>query len=138
DVGPICAPFARSEADAMARARVLGAALQPQGARIDVLDPQRLRVHHALDAAPDVEIIIPTRDRIDLLEQCISTLLAKTAYSRYRITVVDNGSVEARSHAYFEAIGQDPRVRILRYDHPFNYSAINNYAVAHCTAQIVV
>lgn len=138
DVGPICAPFARSEADAMARARVLGAALQPQSARIDVLDRQRLRVQHALDAEPDVEIIIPTRDRIDLLEQCISTLLAKTAYSRYRITVVDNGSVEARSHAYFEAVGQDPRVRILRYDHPFNYSAINNYAVAHCTTQIVV
>jgi len=117
DVGPICAPFARSEADAMARARVLGRALQPQGARIHVVEQQRLRVRYALDAEPDVEIIIPTRDRI---------------------TVVDNGSVETQSHAYFEAIGQDPRVRILRYDHPFNYSAINNYAVAHCAAQIVV
>ncbi|QNH22733.1 family 2 glycosyl transferase [Xanthomonas sp. GW] len=138
DVGPVCAPFARSEADAMARARVLGQALQSQGARIHVLDQQRLRVRYALDAEPDVEIIIPTRDRIDLLEQCISTLLARTDYSRYRITVVDNGSVEAQSHAYFEAIGQVPRVRVLRYDRPFNYSAINNYAVAHCTAQIVI
>ncbi|WP_369977002.1 glycosyltransferase [Xanthomonas bundabergensis] len=138
DAGPICAPFARGEADATARARVLGPALRDQGARIHVLDRQRLHVQYALDAEPDVEIIIPTRDRIDLLEQCISTLLARTEYSRYRITVVDNGSVEARSHAYFEAIGQDPRVRILRYDRPFNYSAINNYAVAHCAAQIVV
>ncbi|WP_225209901.1 glycosyltransferase family 2 protein [Xanthomonas bonasiae] len=138
DVGPICAPFARSEADATARVRVLGRALQSQGARIHAVGRQRLHVRYALDAEPDVEIVIPTRDRIDLLEQCISTLLARTEYSRYRITVVDNGSVEAQSHAYFEAIGQDPRVRILRYDRPFNYSAINNYAVAHCTAQIVV
>jgi GT2 family glycosyltransferase len=138
DAGPICAPFARSEADVHSRARALDAALRAQGAQIYIVNRHRLRVKYALEVEPDVEIIIPTRDRIDLLQQCISTLLSRTEYCHYRITVVDNGSVEERSHAYFEAIGQDPRVRVLHYDRPFNYSAINNYAVAHCAAQIVV
>ncbi|MBB4132421.1 glycosyltransferase family 2 protein [Xanthomonas sp. 3075] len=138
DVGPIYAPFARHEVNAAARARVLGRALRTQGAEVEVFGRQRLRVRYGLGAEPEVEIIIPTRDRIDLLERCIGTLLATTAYSRYRITVVDNGSIEAQSHAYFNAISQDARVRILRYDRPFNYSAINNYAVAQCAAQIVV
>lgn len=138
DVGPIYAPFARHEVSAVARARVLGQSLRAQGAEVEVFGRRRLRVRYGLGAEPEVEIIIPTRDRIDLLERCISTLIATTQYSRYRITVVDNGSVEAQSHAYFDAISQDARVRILRYDRPFNYSAINNYAVAQCDAQIVV
>ncbi len=138
EVGPIYAPFARSEVNAVARARVLAPALRAQGAQIEVLGQKRLRVDYGLGAEPEVEVIIPTRDRIDLLERCIGTLLATTAYSRYRITVVDNGSIEAQSHTYFNTIVQDPRVRVLRYDSPFNYSAINNYAVAQCAAEIVV
>ena len=46
--------------------------------------------------APLVSIIIPTRDRADLLGQCIDSLLAQTRYANYEVIIVDNGSVAIR------------------------------------------
>jgi GT2 family glycosyltransferase len=82
------------------------------------------------DPPPSVTIIVPTRDRVDLLETCIRSLLRKTRYPNYDILIVDNGSVEPDTHAWFTMISTDPRVSVLRYDHPYNYSAINNFAAA--------
>lgn len=82
------------------------------------------------DPPPHVTIIIPTRDRVDLLETCIGSLLRETGYPHYDILIVDNGSTEPATLAWFDATATDPRVSILRYDHPYNYSAINNFAAA--------
>jgi len=82
------------------------------------------------DPAPTVTIIVPTRDRVELLEACIGSLLRETRYPHYDVVVVDNQSVEPRTHAWFEAISAETRVSVLRYDHSYNYSAINNFAAA--------
>ncbi len=98
------------------------------------------RQHYLADveAWPAVDIVVPTRDRVELLRMCIEGLIKKTSYPNYRITIVDNGSIDPASHVYFRQIAEDPRVRVLPYAHPFNYSAINNYAVAQCSGDIVV
>ncbi|WP_115531067.1 glycosyltransferase family 2 protein [Xanthomonas campestris] len=75
---------------------------------------------------PLVSLLIPTRDRIDLLKQCIDSILERTDYPSYEIVVIDNDSQEEASREYFAQVQQDPRVRVLPYPHPFNYSAINN------------
>jgi GT2 family glycosyltransferase len=72
-----------------------------------------------------VSIIIPTRDRIDLLSRCIDTIQSRTSYSNHEITIVDNDSRSEEAHSYF---ARTPH-RVLRYGGPFNYSAINNFAV---------
>ncbi|MDD2893152.1 MAG: glycosyltransferase [Halothiobacillaceae bacterium] len=97
------------------------------------------RVHYPLpQPAPLVSLLIPTRDELKVLEQCIASILAKTDYRNYEILILDNGSVEAKTLTYLEHIqALLPNVRVLRYDHPFNYSAINNFGAAHAKGSIL-
>jgi len=98
-------------------------------------------VHHlkySLPAPlPRVTIIIPTRDQVKILKQCIKSLLQFTRYPDYNIIVVNNGSDNRDTFAYFDAIKTDSRIRILDYDKPFNFAAINNYAVNQTDAELV-
>lgn len=96
------------------------------------------RVRHPLPkSVPLVSIVIPTRDAVDLLRQCVSSVLAKTTYTRFEIVVVDNGSRDPAALEYLAGIAQLPQVRVLRYDQPFNYSAINNFAVGKVSCEVL-
>lgn len=78
---------------------------------------------------PRVSIIIPTRDRLDLLQPCLLTLLAKTQYPDFEVLVVDNASTDPATLQFLDEVQQgDARVRVLRYPHEYNYAAINNMA----------
>ncbi|MFM0414756.1 glycosyltransferase [Paraburkholderia aromaticivorans] len=93
-----------------------------------------LRIWYALPRpAPKVSIIIPTRDGVELLRQCIESVAQKTIYPDYEIIVVDNGSVKDETLAYFEEIRGKHNIRILRDDSAFNFSALNNRAAAAAT-----
>ena len=99
--------------------------------------PQYNRVRYPLPSVlPLVSIIIPTRDRADLLGMCLDSLLAKTTYANYEIIVVDNGSVEASTQALFARLPKD-RVSVIRDDAPFNYSRLNNLAVALAKGDVI-
>lgn len=96
------------------------------------------RVRYPLPAsAPLVSIIIPTRDAVDLLRQCVKSVLDRTTYPRFEIVVVDNGSCDPGALDYLSEIAQLPQVRVLRYDQPFNYSAINNFAVGQMSGEVL-
>ncbi|MGH8501275.1 MAG: glycosyltransferase [Gammaproteobacteria bacterium] len=86
---------------------------------------------------PLVSIIIPTRDKVDLLRQCVEGLLTRTHYTAFEVIIVDNDSVEPKTLAYLRAIQSDPRVRVLAYDEEFNYSAINNFAIRQAKGELV-
>ena len=78
---------------------------------------------------PLVSIIIPTKDKLELLEPCVDGVLNRTGYGPLEVLIVDNGSVEPRTADFLRRVGQDPRVRVLGYPGPYNFSAINNFAV---------
>ncbi|TPJ68445.1 glycosyltransferase family 2 protein [Mesorhizobium sp. B2-7-1] len=86
---------------------------------------------------PLVSLIIPTRDKVELLRGCVGSILEKTSYGNYEILIVDNGSVEEETLAYFSELEKAKNVRVLRYDKPFNYSAINNFAVGEAKGSII-
>ncbi|WP_162404130.1 glycosyltransferase [Pseudoxanthomonas jiangsuensis] len=97
-----------------------------------------LRVRRALPSPlPMVSLVIPTRDHVGLLRMCVESILARSTYGNYEILVVDNGSVEPETLAYFAELAGKPNVRVLPYPHPFNYSAINNFAVAQARGEII-
>lgn len=88
------------------------------------------------EAAPLASIIIPTRDRVDLLQRCVESLFAKTTYAPFELIVVDNQSRDPATLAYLQSLSERG-ARVLRYDQPFNYSAINNFAVAHSRGTVL-
>ncbi|WP_316896572.1 glycosyltransferase [Pseudodesulfovibrio indicus] len=86
---------------------------------------------------PKVSVIIPTRDRRELVQTCIESLRAKTDYADYEILVVDNGSREPDTLAYLSGLERDGAARVLRADMPFNYSRLNNLAAAEAGGTVL-
>lgn len=98
----------------------------------------QVRVSPAVpEPQPLVTIIIPTRDRLALLRTCVESVLARTEYERYEILVVDNGSVEANTIEYLQALRLRPRCSVLPYPSPFNFSAIINVAARQAEAEVL-
>jgi GT2 family glycosyltransferase len=86
---------------------------------------------------PLVSLLIPTRDMLSILRQCIESILCRTIYRNYEILVLDNQSVDPKTLKYFSALKRYPNVRVIKYDAPFNYSAINNFGVQHVRGDII-
>lgn len=84
-----------------------------------------------------VTLIIPTKDRADLLRMSVGSILEKTNYPSFEIIIVNNQSVEEATARYFREIVHDKRVRVLDYDAEFNFSAINNFAARHATGTVL-
>lgn len=114
----------------------LTATPQPQGG---------LRLHYPLpDVLPSVTVIVLTRDRLDLLSRCVASL-QQTLYPALHLCIVDNGSTDPATLAY---LTQLPPVldigltrlttQVLRQTTPFNFSALNNTAVAATDSEILV
>ena len=84
---------------------------------------------------PPISIIIPTRNRLDLLRTCLEGVAA-TAYPDIEVIVVDNDSDDPATLAYL-AEQERAGTKVLRHAGPFNYSAINNRAVAQARGQLL-
>ena len=85
---------------------------------------------------PPVTVVIPTRNRAELLRLSIDGLLTGTDYPDLEIIVVDNGSDEPDALALLEEIAADPRVRILSHPGPFNFAAMNNRAFREARGEV--
>ncbi len=102
-------------------------------------NPSYMRVIRELPPVkPLVSILIPTRDRADLLKQCIKGLLKRTDYDRIEIIIIDNESVEPKTLKLFQELQRDPRIQILPFAGLFNYSAINNAAAQRARGEILL
>ncbi len=100
--------------------------------------PSGYRARYRLpDVLPLVTAIIPTRNGLVLLKQCIDSIVNMTDYRAYEIVIVDNGSDDPATLAYLATLGAQANVRVLRDDRPFNFSMLNNTAVAIANGSIV-
>lgn len=82
------------------------------------------------DGQPRVSIIIPTRDRADLLARAVETLYSAPSRPGTDLVIVDNGSVEIETLAMLERLQSVPGVQILRKDEPFNFARLINAGAA--------
>ena len=87
---------------------------------------------------PTVSVIVPTRDRADLLKTCVTGLLEQTDYPSLELIIVDNDSREGETHQLLASFDTDPRVRVLAYPGAFNWGAINNFAAAAATGEVIL
>ena len=96
------------------------------------------QVKYALpELQPLVSIIIPTRNGLALLRQCINSILTLTSYWNYEIIIVDNGTDDPDTLAYLTSFSGLPCLRVIRDNSPFNYSALNNMAVQQAQGELV-
>lgn len=122
--------------------RAVEDALRRRGQTAEVehapLVPHGYRVRYALPEPPPlVSILVPTRDAVDLLRASVGSLLEKTTYPNFEVVIIDNGSVEPETLAYFQQVTQDSRVRVLRDERPFNFSALNNRAAERTRGHVL-
>lgn len=116
-------------------------AAEGRGAAV-VPNPLTSAYHRIVQQLPDhpplVSVIVPTRDRAELLGACLDGVLRRTAYSELEVIVVDNGSTEGSTLALFDRLAADPRVRILPVPGSFNYSRLNNIAAAEARGEVLM
>ncbi len=90
-------------------------------------------VRHVVDE-PKVSVIVPTRDRVDLLAQAIEGIEKNTDYGNVEILIVDNGSTEGETLEY---LARSPH-RVLRDGGPFNFSRLNNLAAREASGELLL
>ncbi len=99
-------------------------------ASVEPMNPGFYRIKYELpDPLPMVTLIILTRNKSDLLNNCINSILTKTSYPNYEILIVDNDSDEEETLHYLERIQYEAKVRCIRDERPFNFSALCNNGV---------
>ncbi len=86
---------------------------------------------------PLVSIIIPTKNKLGLLKQCLESILHNTSWPNYEILVIDNNSDEAETLNYLSSLQKDNHIRVLSYKADFNYSAINNFAAREARGDVL-
>jgi len=97
------------------------------------------RIHYALTQQPPLaSLVIPTRDRVDMLRLCIEGLRTRTDYAQWEAIVVDNGSTEPEALHLLASLASDRRFKVIRDEREFNYSMLCNEGVAASAGEIVV
>ena len=96
------------------------------------------RVHYALPATPPmVSLVIPTKNGLHLIRPCVESILQKTSYCNYEILIIDNGSDDPATLRYLTELRTEARIRVVRDDRPFNYSALNNAGLKLARGEVV-
>lgn len=87
---------------------------------------------------PLVSLIIPSKNQVRLLQNCLESIQTKSTYPNYEIIVINNQSDQPKALEYLNSISNSGNISVLNYDYPFNYSAINNFASRHSNGEVLV
>ncbi len=92
------------------------------------------------DQAPLISIIIPNRDKTEVLTPCLSSLVDKTDYRNFEVIIVDNQSEDPDVFALYDTMRQrlPGRFSVVSYDAPFNFAAQVNLGARHAQGSVLV
>lgn len=96
------------------------------------------RAVYQLRNEPCISIIIPSKDNYRALKQCIDSIESKSTYRNFEIVVIDHGSTDPAAVQYIDSLRGNARIKVLSYDRPFNYAAINNLGVNAARGELVI
>ncbi len=106
---------------------------------ITLIDDEFWKIDHIIEEPkPLTSIIIPTKNQVRHLKDCIESIRNRTYYSNYEIIVINNQSDDQHTLEYLRETNEEGLISLLDYDHTFNYSAINNFAVPKAKGDVLV
>ena len=121
--------------------RAIEANLERTGTKGVVSHTQDLgfyRVKYPVQGKPLVAVIIPNKDEKETLQTCMEMLNNNTSYQNFEIIIIENNSTTDEIFRYYKELSKDPRIHLLRWGKEFNYSAINNFGVAHAKGEYLL
>lgn len=97
------------------------------------------QVEYEVEGNPKVSILIPNKDSVKLLKNCINSILNLTTYQNYEIIVIENNSEKQKTFKYYKQLEKIEKIKIINYpEKGFNYSKIINYGVKNCDGEFTV
>jgi GT2 family glycosyltransferase len=96
------------------------------------------RVRYTLKEPLKVAIIMPTRNQLSFLKSAIDSIREKTTYNHYHLYIVDNNSDDPQTLVYLRELEKQDWATVIEYPKPFNFSAINNYAVSQVNDPVLL
>ena len=121
--------------------RAIEAHLERTGTKGEVSHTQDLgfyRVKYPVQGKPLVSVIIPNKDEKETLQTCLEMLEKNTGYQNFEIIIVENKSTTDEIFRYYKELSGNRKIHLLRWGKEFNYSAINNFAVAHAKGEYLL
>lgn len=107
----------------------------------DGITANTFRVQYNIKTYHKVSIIIPNKDKIDFLSDCIESIFEKSTYSNFEIIIVENNSKNKETFEYYDSIQKrfaTDKLKVITYNDSFNYSKINNYAVSFSQGEFLI
>lgn len=87
------------------------------------------RVIYDTSDEPLVSIIIPSKDEAAYLKQCIDSIYEISDYRNFEVLIVENNSSQQETFELYSQLQKEhDNLKVLTWNQPFNYSAINNFA----------
>jgi glycosyltransferase involved in cell wall biosynthesis len=124
--------------------KAVKAAVERKGfeANVNVLNdiPGNYEIDIKITGNPKVSIIIPTKDKPEVLRVCLESLFAKTLWTNFELIVVDNNSIEEETFTLFQEFQKKypSNFRVEKYTHEFNFSAIMNFGAEKSTGEYLL
>lgn len=121
-----------------ASARAITQALQRAGEEGEVvaLGAGRFRVRYRILGEPLVSVVIPTRDRLELLRIAVASVLERSGWRNLELVVIDNSSSDPETLRFLERVASPHRV--LRRPGPFDWAGLNNDAAREARGEYLL
>ncbi len=85
----------------------------------------------------DASVIIPFKNKAEMTIDCVQSLLAYGPGLK-EILLISNNSSEDELKLINDRFNDQENVKVLQYNHPFNYQKMNNWAVRQSIGETII
>ncbi len=100
--------------------------------------PNTYRVIYPIKGTPLVSILIPNYEHVQTLKKCIDSISQKSTYENYEIIIIENNSTQQETFEYYDSLKENSKIKVVRWEGKFNYSAINNFGFKYAKGDYVL
>lgn len=109
-----------------------------EGEVFDTAIPSVYKIKYRIIGKPLISIMIPNKDHIDDLSNCINSIFDKSTYSNFEIIVIENNSELTQTFEYYNEIEKNDKIHVVTWEGEFNYSAINNFGFTFANGEYIL